>query len=221
MTEAVRWCARITFAKRGPLRFVGHLDMARALDRAVRRARLPVAYSEGFNPRARIAFGPPLPLGTEGVAEPCVMDLTGPMDATELRERLAAQMPDGLELVTAEVVPRGRRSPLADLTRAVYEVDLDLSPEQWQRLREVAQGVLAADRVEACRVRGTDARTRDIRPGIHALEFSPATAGRLTMTLGLEPGATATPAEVLEVLGRGLGAWEGLRVVRLVRKCLH
>ena len=63
---AERLYARLTYRKAGRLRFLGHLDVARTIDRAVRRAKLPVAYSPGFSPRARISFVNPLPVGIAG-----------------------------------------------------------------------------------------------------------------------------------------------------------
>src|SRR5690606_33558809 len=60
---------RLRYAKFGPARFASHLDLGRALGRALRRAGLPVAYSQGFHPLPKMAFGPPLPVGVESEAE--------------------------------------------------------------------------------------------------------------------------------------------------------
>ncbi|HVT77145.1 MAG TPA: TIGR03936 family radical SAM-associated protein, partial [Acidimicrobiales bacterium] len=60
---------RIRYTKLGKVRWISHRDIARCVERAVRRAKLPVAYSEGFSPRPRIAFGLALPTGAESSAE--------------------------------------------------------------------------------------------------------------------------------------------------------
>ena len=64
---------RITYRKDGPARHVGHLDVMRTWERAIRRAKLPLAYTQGFSPHARIALAAPLPVGTIGERE--LMDI--------------------------------------------------------------------------------------------------------------------------------------------------
>ncbi|MCB0240184.1 MAG: TIGR03936 family radical SAM-associated protein, partial [Anaerolineae bacterium] len=64
---------RVTYSHQGPLRYVGHLDVVRTWERALRRAEVPLAYSEGFNPQAKLQFASGLPLGTTGRAE--IMDV--------------------------------------------------------------------------------------------------------------------------------------------------
>src|SRR5690606_23094332 len=95
---------RVTFAKEGPLRFVAHLDMMRTWERAIRRARLPLAYTQGFSPHARIALAAPLPVGVVGRRELLDLWLGEPLPTEEVAERLAAAMPPGLRIVAIEVV---------------------------------------------------------------------------------------------------------------------
>ena len=109
-----RQCAIMYFAKRGPLRFLSHLDLVRAMDRLVRRAKLPVLYSEGFHPHARLSFASPLPLGMEGWREPCLIELARPISAAEIARGGPASAPGAWSWCPLSLVRR-RRSPLADL----------------------------------------------------------------------------------------------------------
>ena len=106
---------RLRFAKRGDLRLVSHHDLMRCLERMARRAELPLAQSQGFNPRPKIAFTLALALGIEGHHEVVEMELAEPMEPSEVLRRLAAVSPPGLDWLDAEAParaepPRPRRS---------------------------------------------------------------------------------------------------------------
>jgi len=79
---------RIKYSKTGIARFTSHLDVLRALNRTVRRAGLPVAFSAGFNPKPQLAFGPPLPLGVESESEYFDLELTRALPEEEVKQAL-------------------------------------------------------------------------------------------------------------------------------------
>ncbi len=85
---------RITFAKVGSLAFISHLDFFHCLIRALKRARLPLRYSEGFNPRPKISFALPLSVGMEGLAEIVDISLTEELSHSEVAERLRGALTD-------------------------------------------------------------------------------------------------------------------------------
>ena len=87
---------RVTFAKRGPLRWVGHLDMMRTWERTIRRAGLPLSYSKGFSPHAKIALAAPLPVGLEGSREMLDLWLDEDLTLDLVVQQLKAVMPPGL-----------------------------------------------------------------------------------------------------------------------------
>ncbi|MSQ43344.1 MAG: DUF2344 domain-containing protein [Chloroflexi bacterium] len=95
---------RLTFTKLGPLRYIGHLDLARVWERAVRRARLPVAYSHGFTPRPRIAFAAPLSLGAVGLRERVDIHLSESVSPLDVATALGSQLPPGCDICDASPV---------------------------------------------------------------------------------------------------------------------
>jgi radical SAM-linked protein len=218
VTDGLRPCARIVFAKCGLARYVGHLDMARAFDRAIRRAGLPVSYSEGFNPRAKISFSPPLSLGVESLADFCIMDLSEEMAPEELRARLAAQLPPGLTLVNVSLARRGRRSPLADLSEAEYQVWLAGAAPDAERVQAAIEDVLAASELPVDRITGEGAKRVDLRPGIAGISIE---GDGTLLRMALQTGASGNvrPEEVLAVLSARLGA--PLEAARTVRTALR
>jgi len=87
---------RIFFEKRGRVKYISHLDLMRAMTRAVRRAALPIWYTEGFNPKPYLSFPLPLPLGQEGLREAMDLRLLEDMSFDEISRKLNEALPEGL-----------------------------------------------------------------------------------------------------------------------------
>lgn len=111
---------RIWYAKTGRAVYISHLDLLRCMTRAVRRARLPLWYTEGFNPHPYLTFPLPLPLGQEGLREPMDIRLPEDWDHTRTFAALSAVLPEGIHL--AEVCDAMRSA--ADIALARYRIVL-------------------------------------------------------------------------------------------------
>ncbi|MCL2057418.1 MAG: TIGR03936 family radical SAM-associated protein [Oscillospiraceae bacterium] len=92
---------RVFYAKTGRAKYLSHLDTMRTLTRALRRSRLPLWHTEGFNPHLYITFALPLPLGHEGLRETFDVRLTAGIEPAEAALRMRAAMPDGFEILEA------------------------------------------------------------------------------------------------------------------------
>ena len=90
----------IRYQKKGPLRFISHLDAERLWRRAVRRARIPVVISAGFSPKEKVEMGYPLPVGCESEGEDLILEMLDPPPIPEVTERLAANLPEGIMIVS-------------------------------------------------------------------------------------------------------------------------
>ncbi len=153
----------VRFTKQGAARFLSQHDVRRAWERVTRRAGLPLAYSRGFSPKPRLSFGPPLPVGAEGRREYMTMALRDSLDATEVKERLAAGAIPGMAVVEVVSAP-GRR---VHTTWATYEITVNPPPPD---LADRVERLLALDAVEIERARDPEGVKRDIRPGIRSLQ---------------------------------------------------
>jgi len=118
---------RVRYRKGRSVRFTSHLDTARALRRALNRAGVAVAFSQGFSPRPKISLGPPLAVGHLSETEYVDIALAEPMGAEQLAERLNATLPAGMEVVWAGKVPAGSPSVSAAITELEYVVVLQWS----------------------------------------------------------------------------------------------
>lgn len=115
---------RVAFRKAGRLRFLSHLEVMRACERAARRAALPYAVSRGFTPRMKIAFGPALPVGTAGELEYYDLTLTQFIPPEEACRSLAAATVTDLAPVACGYVAGKERSLAAAVTIAGYDVEV-------------------------------------------------------------------------------------------------
>jgi radical SAM-linked protein len=113
---------RVTYGKTGRLRFLSHLELLRACERSVRRAGLEYAVTQGFSPRIKVAFGPALPVGTEGRSESYDLWLTRFVSPAQALEALRGASPEGLAPMGASYVPEREPSLAAAMTLAEYEV---------------------------------------------------------------------------------------------------
>ncbi len=121
---------RITFSKKGAARYISHLDLNRTMIRALRRAGLPIWYTEGFNKHPYVTFAAPLSLGYEGERETMDVRLNTPMPMDELVTRLDAVMPTGLCILDA--APAVKKA--GEVDRAVYRLQIDCQPSDIEQL---------------------------------------------------------------------------------------
>lgn len=102
---------------------MGHLDLMRVFERAMRRSRFPIAYSQGFNPRPRMSFASALTLGATSEWELCQLDLAGPTPPEEVQaavEALRAQLPPGISILEVWEIPLEKKNPYIQVTAAEY-----------------------------------------------------------------------------------------------------
>jgi len=93
----------IVFSKKGLMRFISHLDLMRLFQRAMRRAGLPIAMTEGFSPHPKMSFKRALKLGVESDNEEALFYINGWIKPEEFKERLQSQLPDGIIITSAGI----------------------------------------------------------------------------------------------------------------------
>jgi radical SAM-linked protein len=125
---------RLTYSKLDEARFLGAREVATLFARAARRARLPVAYSQGFHPLPRLSFGPALPMGVESEEEFLDIELSEPLTATEVGWRLGSQLPHGFAVRHAVMLDLREPSIDASIRAFRYEVALASLPGDKQAL---------------------------------------------------------------------------------------
>jgi radical SAM family uncharacterized protein/radical SAM-linked protein len=205
---------RIVFNKRGDLRFLGHLEMARMFERACRRARIPLSFTGGYSPKPRITFALSLPTGTEALAEWLDLELSEALPPEDVMNKLNDQLPSGIRVVESWKVPVDVPALNGRVRFMNYEA---LLPESWKDLDEKIQDLMNRPNVPVVRVKKGKERTLDLKDYL----FSMGSPDDRTLTFSLAlkgEGGSARPLEVLQAL---LGnCKDGLADVRLTRTSL-
>ena len=186
---------RITFGKTEAMRFTGHLDLHRTWERTFRRAGLPLAYSEGFNPHPKINIGAALPLGCLSRGDLIDAWLERELEPDEVAASLRGAAPPGIEIEAVTRLEATEPVLQGQIEASVYEVTLEGFPEPIEMSRRI-EAMMASDHLP--RVRRD--KTYDLRPLVEALEFHP-DRSLLRMRLSARQGAVGRPEEVLLSLG--------------------
>jgi radical SAM-linked protein len=164
---------RLRYAKRGRLRFTSARDFQRALERALRRADVPMAYSAGFNPHPKISYANAAATGAASEAEYFELALARRCDVEKVRAALDAALPPGLDVVQAVESSGGA---LADrLQASVWRIEL---PGVGSELGPAVDALRAADQVEVKRMMKSGMRTFDARGAILRIDVDALQASR-------------------------------------------
>lgn len=184
-----RFDCRLVFAKEGRARYISHLDLMRTMQRAIKRSRIPIWYTQGFNPHAYLMFPLALPLGTDSRVEILDIALTEDLALDDVVSQLNASMPEGLYFLSA-VRPVMKHT---DIAFAEYEIsvvpDID-AQTAYERFTEfISQEVIETEKKSKPK-KGRKPKVRfvDIKPDIHLLD-SGVRDDRLYISLRLPAGS--------------------------------
>jgi radical SAM-linked protein len=207
---------RVTFTKQGALRYTGNLDLHKIIERSIRRANLPLAYSHGYHPQPKINLAAALPLGFASRAE--VMDIWLNEEVEDVVHPLQANAPSGLTILGATQVDEREPSLPTQVIAAEYQAAL--TEAAYARRPELVEGSSLNEKIASVMESESIPRERrgkkyDLRPLIEELsplsppggptgvlrEGAGGEGQGLFMRLAAREGATGRPEEVLEVLG--------------------
>ena len=196
---------RIWFEKKGSARFISHLDLTRCMTRALRLSRLPVWYTQGFNPRVYMAFAMPLSLGAYGEKECMDIRLTEEMP----EEEICMHLPEGLPV-------RGAAEPVYRLEDAAWaDYELFLEAGDPAGLMDKLQALLAQETIPVMKHTKKGEREMDIRPYFQGMEIhreEDGVSGRVR--LPCSTAGSVNPALLLDALGQYTGEEPLVQITR-------
>lgn len=189
----------IRYAKRGRMRFASHRDVARAIERGVRRAGLPVAYSAGFSPHPRISYSGGAPTGSASEAEYLELALTRRLEPDDVRRQLDAALPDGIDVI--EVEAADGRSAGAQIEASEWEVVWTGVPADAAAAAVAA--FLARPAFEVQRLTSKGTRTVDARAAVISLVATNPTGACATLRMFVRQLTPAVrPDDILAALSQ-------------------
>ncbi|HEY8462629.1 MAG TPA: TIGR03936 family radical SAM-associated protein [Bacillota bacterium] len=205
---------RIQFSKLAQVRYLSHLELVKVFERALRRAQIPMVYSEGFHPHPKMSFGPALAVGLMSVAEYFDLDLTEEFRPETLITRLNDALPSGLE-VTAACWLKNQEKPLnAWLNRAAYSVELKTDVATIDETAAAFEELPTRTAIWVSRTNKKGTKTVDIRPWLYSVNTKIIAANRLQVSFIVEIGSRGNirPEELLDLVTHPV---EVLNIVRV------
>jgi radical SAM family uncharacterized protein/radical SAM-linked protein len=203
---------RLTYAKQGRMRFLGHQDLIRVFYRTFRRYGMSLDYSKGFHPHPRLRFSPPLALGVESVAEFLDFDVVNEMAGVrEILETLRDGLPNGITPESLAEIPLNEPALSAKIQAFTYEIEVSgsLSVEELQR--RVSQFLSCAS-FEISKAHKGKARTRDLR---QLTVTAVASGSTVTLILKADQSGSVHPMDAFAaLLGLTREEVRGLKIVK-------
>ena len=187
---------RLIYTKGESLKYTGHLDLHRVWERSIRRAGLPLAYSQGFHPQPRIQQACPLPLGFTSVSEMTDLWLTEDLPLDLIQNSLLPAIHPGIEVNRINLVPLSS-PPLQTIVSASDYLAVFTSGNIGENIEAKIRGMLSMTEI----LRERRGKTYDLRKLIHLLKAISTPEAGIFMRLSALPGATGRPEEVLDCLG--------------------
>ena len=158
---------RLKFKKFGRLKFIGHLDLLKVFQQSTKRAKLPVAYSQGFNPHQLTSFALPLTLGYETEGDYVDVEFTEEIDKDEVKESLNNALPKGMEIIDIRKFHKEERAGAALIRQALYEV---IMPDDIKITDKDIENFLNQETIDTIRKSKKRIRHVDIKPDIYDLK---------------------------------------------------
>ena len=190
---------RVKFRKTGALQYISHLDLVRTMNKIIVRAKLPLWYTEGFNPKPKMIFAAPLSIGTESLSEFLDLRLTERMDPKEVMARLNRNMVSDMQIYDA-YYPESKFTELQWISYRIQLRLIDVSDETVSKI----SACLSADAIEVAKKSGEG--TTDIKPLIKSFEVTKKEGYiEIYTLLSANPSAFLNPEYVIKALKSNIG----------------
>lgn len=172
MEEVYALKLRIKYTKTGVLRFIGHLDIMRLFQKAIRRAKLDVAYSKGFSPHQIISFAAPMPLGMTSEGEYFDGDFVSVTSTEDMMNRLNDTMPEGVKVLDIVELEEGAKPSMSVVSASDYYIykNDECTNDYLQQLIDSLADFMTQEKIEIMKKTKSKEEMSDIKPGIYKLE---------------------------------------------------
>lgn len=179
---------RIKFAKYGTMKFIGHLDMMRFFQKAIRRADIDIKYSEGFSPHQIMSFAAPLGVGVESVGEYFDMEVLSMTSENEMKDALNRVMVEGVKILSATVLSDKAKNAMASVAAAAYQIHLKEGTFAISDLNDAVNAFYAQKQIPYTKETKKSVVEMDLKQGIYEIS-----AGETNVLADIMSAAAAMP----------------------------
>lgn len=193
---------RLRFKKEGLARFISHLDLMRTFERAFRRAELPIAFSQGFNPRPKMTFASALSVGISSSSEYLDVEFSEDVSASDVALKLNPALPEGIKVTDVKMADEA--ISLSMLNGAKYVVRLALNEVDLEELKKSTKGLLEQKEIIIEKRTKSGKKLVNIAPFIYSLGLSncDGSAADIVMSVAIGQQGSVAPTMVINELER-------------------
>lgn len=188
---------RIKFRKYGPVRFIGHLDVMRFFQKAIRRAEIDVAYSTGFSPHQIMSFASPLSVGLESNGEYFDVEVNSFVSCEDVMKCLNSASAEGIEVTSVIELPDNAGNAMASVAAASYTVRFREGREPKLDIQAVLPAFLAKEQILYTKETKKGTREIDLKAGIYGLTWEDNT---FSMLVDASSAGNIKPIQIIEAL---------------------
>ncbi len=207
---------RIKFSKKGPLRFIGHLDIMRYFQKAIRRSDIDIAYSTGFSPHQIMSFAAPLGVGVESEGEYFDIEANSVTTAEDMIARLNAEMAEGMTITGIRILPDNAKNAMASVKAASYRLNWkeDYSPEY--SLSEGVAEFLSREEVLYTKQTAKSVIERNLKEAVY--ELKAIDERTVYMLVDASSAGNVKPGAVIECLAGFYGKTYDANAIQVTRE---
>ena len=188
---------RIKFRKYGPIRFIGHLDVMRFFQKAIRRAEIDIAYSSGFSPHQIMSFAAPLGVGLESNGEYMDIEVNSITSCADIAERLNRASVPGIEITSVKVLPEDAGNAMASVAAASYTVRFREERAPQMNIARALPAFLSKEHILITKETKKGSREVDLKPGIYEFTWDD---DKFSMLVDASSAGNIKPAQIIEAL---------------------
>ena len=207
---------RIKFSKKGPLRFIGHLDIMRYFQKAIRRSDIDIAYSTGFSPHQIMSFAAPLGVGVESEGEYFDIEANSITTAEDMMNRLNTQMADGMVITGMRILPDNAKNAMASVKAASYRLNWKDGYAPEYDIKEAVAKFYAADEVLYTKKTAKSTIERSLKAAVY--ELKAIDERTLYMLVDASSAGNVKPGAVVECLAGFYGKEYDFNAVQITRE---
>ncbi len=189
---------RIKFSKHGAIKFIGHLDVMRYFQKAIRRAEIDIAYTGGFSPHQIMSFAAPLGVGLESNGEYMDIEVNSVTNTQDTLDRLNNQMADGIRVLEAKLLPEQAGNAMASVAAAKYMVRFREGYEPDFDYRTLLEALYRQDEIIVTKKTKKSESTFDMKPFIYSCQVEE--DGAISLTVDASSAGNIKPGLVLQAL---------------------
>ncbi len=187
---------RVKFKKYGPIRFIGHLDVMRYFQKAIRRAELDIAYSAGYSPHQIMSFASPLGVGLESNGEYMDIELNTVTTSQDIMDRLNAVAADGIEVISVKELPEGAGNAMASVAAAGYTIRFREGRAPGFSMKDNLARFLEQEQILITKETKKSTLEVDLKPGIYEFEINE--DGSIYILVDASSSGNIRPAVLIE-----------------------